>query len=119
MKELIKLAVDLEDPIEVIQKLRKEYRDYLTVRVRVKEKSFINLKKEVRLLSPLLLRLCESKLTNNQLTVRFLNRSDTFFIIYRNECFSFHVCVFHLFNVYVLSPFHFRLFISLLQLHLF
>ena len=29
MKELIKLAVDLEDPIEVIQKLRKEYRDYL------------------------------------------------------------------------------------------
>ena len=31
MKELIKLAVDLEDPIEVIQKLRKEYRDYLTV----------------------------------------------------------------------------------------
>ena len=38
MKELIKIAVDLEDLIEVIQKLRKEYRDYLTVRVRVKKK---------------------------------------------------------------------------------
>jgi hypothetical protein len=31
MKELIKLAVDLEDPVDVIQQLRKEYRDYLQV----------------------------------------------------------------------------------------
>jgi hypothetical protein len=31
MKELIKLAVDGEDPVDVIQQLRKEYRDYLQV----------------------------------------------------------------------------------------
>jgi hypothetical protein len=31
MKELIKLAIDLEDPIAHVQKLRKEYRDYLSV----------------------------------------------------------------------------------------
>jgi hypothetical protein len=31
MKELIKLASDLEDPIVHVQKLRKEYRDYLSV----------------------------------------------------------------------------------------
>lgn len=31
MKELIKLAVDLDDPLDVIQVLRKEYREYLQV----------------------------------------------------------------------------------------
>lgn len=31
MKELIKLSIDLEDPIAYVQKLRKEYRDYLSV----------------------------------------------------------------------------------------
>lgn len=31
MKELIKIAVDLEDPPTVIQRLRQEYRDYLQV----------------------------------------------------------------------------------------
>ena len=31
MKELIKVAVDLEDPIEIIQQLRREYREFLKV----------------------------------------------------------------------------------------
>lgn len=31
LKELIKLAIDLEDPIEDVQKLRIEYREYLKV----------------------------------------------------------------------------------------
>ena len=31
LKELIKLSVDLEDPIEIVQQLRMEYREYLKV----------------------------------------------------------------------------------------
>lgn len=31
VKELIKVAVDLEDPIEIIQQLRREYREFLKV----------------------------------------------------------------------------------------
>lgn len=31
LKELIKLSVDLEDPIETVQQLRMEYREYLKV----------------------------------------------------------------------------------------
>jgi hypothetical protein len=73
MKELIKLAVGLEDPVGVIQQLRKECWDYLQV-------PYVNVKcskpdKKARLHSQLLLRLCDLTLTNAWLTKS--NRSDT------------------------------------------
>jgi hypothetical protein len=87
MKELIKLAVGLEDPVGVIQQLRKEYWDYLQV-------PYVNVKcskpdKKARLHSQLLLRLCDLMLTNAWLTKS--NRSDTSFTIEIHDNTSFFI----------------------------
>jgi hypothetical protein len=99
MKELIKLSIDLEDPIEVVQKLRKEYRDYLTVPyVNVKHAKpetgsstpFSALPKIVRVES-------NKHAANNEVSqqVSFIIFN---FISEEHLKFSFHVRFFHLFN---------------------